>query len=290
MSSTVCLIPIIAALFSAETTFIRNDVWNPINQLQEHFIANYFTHHKSNLDLFNDSELKTRISNNVNVVNNFLADNNFNIKLDDLKSTEAMYMASIMNILVKWAKIGAAGKIKVKGVYYPTVIMEREEGHNFHCYSVKKHSEPIIELATQSDDTVYITVADKDREGFNLLNYLMEIQEKINDRDTQMSDYNHITFPMIDIDDKPDINWLVGMKNLGWRIMQAIQQTKFQMNEEGAAAQSAVAISAMNEGVPEEPKKLVIDKPFFLWIMRSGVPVFAGHFKHDVWKKPQKLG
>ena len=63
------------------------------------------------------------------------------------------------------------------------------------------------------------------------------------------------------------------------------------MNEIGARAQSAVAMTLRCASVMAEPKPIVIDRPFLLWIDRQGVdtPLFSGIFAEDVWEEPEGL-
>jgi hypothetical protein len=73
-------------------------------------------------------------------------------------------------------------------------------------------------------------------------------------------------------------------------IGQALQQTKFRMNEKGAKVESAVAMS-LNRGMAVEPEPYVIDRPFVLWIERPGmaIPFFAAVLCEDVWREPKEL-
>jgi serine protease inhibitor len=103
---------------------------------------------------------------------------------------------------------------------------------------------------------------------------------------------------MIDLNETVDIGWLKEMLTVdeigdSWKISQALQQTKFKMNETGAHVKSAVAIGVMrcvSFGRPPE-LHLVIDKPFLLWIAREGtsLPIFAAYLDEDVWKDPKNL-
>lgn len=286
MSSTACFIPIIAALFSAETTFIQNDQWQSVNDQQETFIAKYLPYKNQLENLFSKNELKTRISPDVNDVNNFLAENNFDIQLQkQIAEDNPMYLASIMNILVKWEREGTASCLKYNETTYPSVTMNYAN-NSFSCFTTNVHSEPIIALKTQSDDTIFITIADQKRSGLDLLSYVMAIPNR-----GKYEGYTLIKFPMIDIDEQPDVSWLVDIKNGLWWISEALQQTKFQMNEEGAAAQNTSVRLTRFENLLA-PNELIIDKPFFLWIKRKGLdlPVFAAYLDIDTWKRPNKLG
>jgi len=102
--------------------------------------------------------------------------------------------------------------------------------------------------------------------------------------------YEGASFPMIDLDEKPDIDWILGMHiSQDYYIEQAKQQTKFRMNEKGARVQSAVGMTFLCKSAGPAPH--IIDRPFLLWIKRDGLdfPLFAGLFAEDCWKEPDEL-
>ncbi len=107
-----------------------------------------------------------------------------------------------------------------------------------------------------------------------------------------------VVFPMIEYNEVVDISWIRGMAarvpdGLPWYISQALQQTKFRMNEIGVKVESAVAMGMRLGYCPGPPPKpdLIIDKPFLLWISRPGMshPLFIGYFVEKDWKRPEKL-
>ena len=75
----------------------------------------------------------------------------------------------------------------------------------------------------------------------------------------------------------------------GDSISQALQQTKFKMNQFGARVKSAVAI-AVSRAMSREVG-LDIDQPFYLWIERDGVtvPVMYAYLDQEDWKDPGNL-
>ncbi len=54
-----------------------------------------------------------------------------------------------------------------------------------------------------------------------------------------------------------------------WKVLQALQETRFSMNEKGARAQSAVVVEIAPRSMPTK-SQLVIDGAFYLWIERPG--------------------
>ena len=106
--------------------------------------------------------------------------------------------------------------------------------------------------------------------------------------------YEGVIFPMVHYDQHEDISFLKGMRieGTGHYVAEAVQQTRFRMNEFGARAESAVAMTKRLCASSEERKPYVLDRPFILWIERGGIgiPIFMAVFAEDVWKDPKTLG
>lgn len=290
MSYTVVLLPILAALTAAENAFLGlNTKWIGFNNTQKVFIDKYMKDKDQQLKLLNDGEMKTKASRDISEINAFLKENNFDIQLEkDINGLKPEFAtAAIFNILVNWAQEGQITQINANNKGYSAVEINK----NFNVYTSSQHINPIIELNTKTDDKVYITVADKSRESFDLLDYIANIKDNTIDSDVI---YDKVVFPMVDLNQEVDISWLENMRGVGpkdWAdVFQALQQTKFQMDEKGAAAQSAVAISFIKSCCPSIKQTLTIDKPFFIWIERKGlsIPLFAGYIDYVDWKKPNR--
>lgn len=290
MSYTVVLLPILAALTTAENAFLgQNTKWLASNNTQKVFIDQYMTKKDQYLKLLVPDEMKVKASRKISEINEFLKANNFDIQLNDSNNGRPadFATAAIFNIAVQWAKTGKITEINTNNAKYPAVKINKD----FNVFSCSAHSQPIVAVSTKTSDTVYITIADKPRSGFELLDYVAKIK---NDTENYNAiNIGRVIFPMVDLNQKVDISWLVGMKGAGSldtaRIAEALQQTKFQMDEKGAAAQSAVAISFERCFKPQQNTILTIDKPFFVWIEREGldIPLFAGYIDYVDWKKPQ---
>jgi len=103
--------------------------------------------------------------------------------------------------------------------------------------------------------------------------------------------FEGVMFPMVELDMQPDIRWIHGMENGSWSIEQALQQTRFRMNEKGAKVESAAAMRSICEDASAKPTPVLIDGPFLLWIERKGldVPLFCAVLCEDAWKEPKEL-
>jgi hypothetical protein len=291
MSFTATLLPILAVLGCAEQFLDIQTPWQPVNYKQVTLLHHYYPNMNQLLALSN-TELSSIASYDVNPVNQFLRDHNFSIQLAP-EPNSVCYSASVLNILVKWAVKGDKAQLYTNNQFYQAVQLK--EG--YAVYAVPDYEHELIKIETSSGDIVYMTIADKPCQDFELLATLRSITNHPVIYDIT-DEYTDLIFPMVDLNQEVDISWLENMYvpladstiPEMW-IARALQQTKFQMNEEGAAAQSAVAIAMVTKMMPIK-SSLVIDKPFYLWIVRKGVmiPLFAGYIDYTDWKEPARLG
>jgi hypothetical protein len=305
---TITIHPILGCLQKAEDFLGKNRKWKPSvrgdnRKTQQDFINDILVS-VSDVDKIN--EMKSIADLDVNVINKFLKDEGFNIKLSPIPNGEGFAVASVMKILVEWIEKGKSVDILTPNKKKYAGVQIDEENIKYH--SSQFHSEPIASPAIKSKtDSVFITkINDKlldviEGGEFALLDWLKKVRRGLL---SDFDSFSYLEFPCINYDQEVDISWLVGMNTISDRkskfngdpmlISEAKQQTKFRMNEVGAKVESAVAMGMLRCCV-SMPKKvkvpLVIDEPFLLWMERSGVsiPYFAGIFDYDVWNKPQNL-
>ncbi|HYL97695.1 MAG TPA: hypothetical protein VEZ90_01985, partial [Blastocatellia bacterium] len=150
------------------------------------------------------------------------------------------------------------------------------------------HKYPIAELATKSGDRVYMTAFDIELEGSELA----AVAESLAQGLVSNSEYKGIVFPMVSLDHRVDVSWVIGLETHGsdgqsfW-VDRAVQQTRFRMNEFGARAQSAFA-AAVAGCTPQGPGPYTLNQPFLIWIERTVLSkaLFVGHIGTDDWKNP----
>jgi hypothetical protein len=310
MSTTVCVAPIMAALAGTGDILGEGRLWRPQNRSQERILE--LLKMRSSLDSFFDKEAEGEVGHRelrywvdwvAERLNRILREEGFSIQLEDFKEGE-FGVVSILDVLVEWFVQGGEDKIFVGDVAYPAVRMNSEgmvDGQHMSLVEVMQsfnHPEPIGMMHTKSGDRVYMAksrASSSSPRGFDLYTRVGGIQDGIS---TRIGGWAGMIFPMVDINDQPDISWLKGLwtttdDHAKAEISQAFQQTKFKMNQFGARVKSAVAISAMlmTAMPPEDPPWLVIDEPFYLWIERPGVPfpVVAMHVDYSDWKDPGDL-
>lgn len=251
-------------------------------------------------------EMKSIADVSADVINKFLADEGFNIRLSQIPPGQGFAVASVMKILVEWVEKGTCVDIRAidKKKYDGVQIKEK----NVQYFRSQFHSEPIASPSIKSKrDSVFITKVDDalakviENGEFSIFEWIKKVRRGLL---SEFNSYSYLEFPCIDYDSEVDISWLVGLNTVSSKdskckgdsmyVSEAKQQTKFRMNELGAKVESAAAMGMLRCCISSSgpiKKPLIIDGPFLLWMERSGVtiPYFVGVFNHDVWKKPEKL-
>lgn len=301
MSETMVVSPIIAALVKSEDILRKNRKWNAVNDTQAHFLEKFFPT-REELSKFSEKELRSWASWVAAELNKILEGEGFDIRLEEFKPN-TFGVVSILKLMVEWIVKGERDQLVVEGTDYPAVKMEPttlgEVGGElkvvtiFEAYTSSQDFHPVAMLHTKSGDKVYMTIADGPVQDFGLMARINEIRSSLEPAERR---YDWLKFPMVDLNQEVDITWLKDMwttigdsKDKAY-ISQALQQTKFKMNEFGARVESAVAVAATLEAVFVE-QGLEIDKPFFLWIEREGVsiPVIYAYIDQDDWEDPGNL-
>ena len=284
-TTTLCVLPILGCLAAAKAHLEGNrqipSSFSPKNVEQDNF-----------LEMFKDlmgklpgiAELESRADDDVKAINSWLAERGFDIQLPPPSDEKGFAVASILDILMKWLNEGKKSEIRGTDKNYPGVMLK--EGVNiYHMAAI--HPYPVVRIATQEGDSVCMSMVDDIPSGKEGLFLKVAELEKVK---ANSHNYKGVKFPMVDLDDKPDISWICGMGvGSGFFVETAMQQTKFRMNEIGARVQSAAAMTLSRSISSTGPH--IIDRPFLLWIKREGLefPLFAALLCEDVWKEPKEL-
>jgi len=287
-TSTLCVLPILGCLKAAgghmeEAKGLIAEI-SPVTEQQREF-----------LEMFEDlmmamggiPELESRAHDDVQVINGWLKGRGFDIQLPDEGDPEGFAVASILDMLLKWLHEGRrTGITGATGEEFPGVRVD--EGVTVsHLPAVHPH--PVARVATKSGDTVCMSMVDEVPGGFAGLFLKVADLEKV-----KATSHMHkgVCFPMVDLDERPDITWIQGLRfGHDYYVKTAMQQTRFRMNEKGARAQSAAAMTIVRSCVRPRVQPHVIDRPFLLWIRRDGLefPLFAALLCEDAWKEPKEL-
>ena len=281
-TETSCVLPILGCLQAAKDYLKTPNAWNTVNARQKDFLSSHEQFIDRNL-LLSVRELMARADKDFRVINAWLKSQGFDIQLDVVDENNSFAVASILKVLVEWLEVGKITSLLSYGQKGEFSAVKLNKGVRvFENLTLHKH--PIARIETKSGDKVSMTIIDKNPVSLlstiRMLNMVTRISR----------DYDGVTFPMISLDERPDISWICGMTLDGNYISQALQQTKFRMNEIGAKVESAAAMS-VSKGISINPPPMVIDRPFLLWIERDGLsfPIFSAVLAEDCWKKPESL-
>lgn len=230
-------------------------------------------------------EIESRISvGDVTPINEFLAKRGFDIKLEPIEERD-LAIASVLEIMLKWLEAGAKTDVPYNQKKYAGVDLTS----GVQVLQVEDFPNPVASIITKNGDTVLMTIPDErptsSFEVFDLARKLMST------KGTPDFDYEReVIFPMVDLDIKPDISWIIGMsdeKEEKWGISQALQQTIVKIDEKGVLIKEAVALGVrcLAASFPIR-KTLVINKPFLFVVLRKGLkePLFSAFLDVDSWK------
>lgn len=284
-SQSICFVPISRCLVEIENVIKPTKVWDPANTAQSRFLQLYYSGLRDqSRDL---PEVNSIASVDAKVVNEFLRDQGFEIRVHSVRQESYdrhIYTASAFKLRLQWLKPGRVTAV-CDGAY-PAVRIEE----SIQFFRSTHASNTVVAIPTMNNDTVYMTILDNPPTEFELLDRVVRISNSL----VADFEFEGVVFPMINYDEEIDISWMAGMTTesmiVPWIIEQALQQTKFRMNEIGVKVESAAAIGMITCRINQKPK-LIIDRPFLLWICRPGMkyPIFIGHFTEANWKKPDNL-
>ena len=281
-TQTSTMLPVLGC-FKAAAEFVNLPLeFRTMNDVQKAFLER-FEDKMDNVEKLAE-ELQSIAHKDVSVINAFLKERGFDIQLNPV--TGGFAVASVLDVLVKWLKEGK--KTTIRKGKYPAVKLE--EGVSIFMGA---HGNPLVAIETQTGDIVFMTVVDE-IDTYNDKFAIEKLVQSLTESKAMPWRGNNkgVIFPMVNYDQQVDISWLEGLfVTKEWYVNQALQQTKFRMNEIGARAESAVAMTLRWASMSAEPTPIVIDRPFLLWIDRQGVtvPLFTGIFAEDVWKAPENL-
>lgn len=288
MSQTGVPYAIAAALRAGEVFVKAKTPWTAGSDEQRRFLERFYTA-DAQQEAANIPEIASIAARTADAINRFLRERGFTIALDPFIGEDPFGVASVLDVAVAWTKVGAVTEIQVGVSQYSAV---RLTGAQLRFHRASGHQHPIAGILTQSGDRVFMTVAGL---GYSDLERVIQARELSRMRDV-VGDYDGLVFPMVNLSHQPDISWLKGMFAVGEdgrlaAITQAVQETRFRMNEHGARAESAVAYGATLGAAPPQ-RDLVINEPFLLWIERDGLslPLFTAYVTPEDWKNPGSLG
>ncbi|MDP3771117.1 MAG: serpin family protein [bacterium] len=291
MSKTQVLLPIVGAVEKADDFLGGHRTWQAVNTTQGQFLDRIYRPTSTLVQAI--PEIESVAARSAEEINAFLLKKGFSIRLDPFTDPRDFGVASVLDVLVEWIERGDVHPIRAMGRQFEGVRIPVKRRRVAFLHD-RAFPNPIACLTTKSGDRVYLTVLDASR-----VPDLIASSERLPslDHSGEKRGFGGVIFPMVSLDQEVDISWLRGLSTIGTDgllaiVTQALQQTKFRMNEVGARAESAVALGVMRGAAMRPDPDLIIDQPFCCWIERPGIPVplFFGHITEEDWRNPGSLG
>ena len=302
--------PVVGALKSAiEFENQARTPWRGIIPAQKEFLTEtYFPYmERKFLSLFSPEEMKYIASFSADEINKFLEENKFSIRLDPFTSETDFGAASVMDISVKWVEEAERTTMFVdkngKETNYPAIKIK----DYFETFMIDGIQFAEIHLKYESKDRMILAKGPfNSQTAKNPLKLYSKTLVTNKDKKTR-NGFSSLVIPKINLDCESDLSFLLGMQFDGvvsstqepatFCVSQALQQTKFKLNEFGARARSAAAVAVLRCATvrKEMVPPLVFDEPFMLWLIRTDektgdeVVYFASYLDIDVWKESGSL-
>jgi len=248
-------------------------------------------------DLAKIPEMKGWASHDANELNKILVENGFDIRLTPWPNDPYTFgVVAILDITVEWQQSGKKIDIYTKWEdkqsqqKFPGFKLDAD-ANDIQCLSVPGTDRPVVKIYTKSGDVVCLHVTGLEPNLYGLYDLVQDLQTQAKPNDIY-DGLKTVTIPMIKLRQQVDISWLQGLNLKDYYIAQAMQEVRFVMNEHGAHAKTATAVSMRNFcALPGGITNVVIDDDFLFWIERPGVatPVFVGYFTKADWKDPGSL-
>lgn len=226
--------------------------------------------------------IESKASTNVTDVNAFLKSKDIDLELKN--QWDWLYSASVLDVKVDWETPWTKSQLNIDKREIDAVKMKNVNFYN------SKHEHPIIEINTKSWEKVFMTKYDWPlaKNSIGIYKSVKSISENKN-----FSDKKEVIFPMVDFQDKWDIEelkwWSLSNNKEKANIAEAKYFHRFRMNEKWARAQAAAATWVTRSMALDEPYK--IDWPFLVWIETEKWEIpFAAKIWIDDMKNPGSLG
>jgi len=292
-SQTSVCAPILKGLLAIEEHVKGlSSPWQTTNPDQAAFLSQIYPY-REELKALAPDELKVWAKETAQELNAILAEHGYEIRLRPWPANEGSFgVVSILDCLAEWFIPGDVTEIMHKGDTYPAVDLR----HRTHYWDSPRHDHQLLGIEAQHGYEVWMTLADEPLAGLDLIEKVQQIRTSMHAVSRQ-GDKVHATFPMVTLCHEVNIEWLVGLSAQGNDgapviITQALQETRFRMNEFGARAQSAVGMGTMR-GMTQT-HNIVIDQPFYLWLVKDdqrgghteNFPIFAAYITPEDWSNP----
>lgn len=298
MSSTICMIPLIATLLTAGFLINSDDPWHFYNNDQQEVLSEYLSDsYTQKLKYFKQNkkhgpdELTCNIFQNVESIKDFLQNDEYQIYFKRQLQEIICYFTSTMRINVPWNFPLFDTFITHRNKNYQAISISTEQNNIIACLKIDMHPYIIIKLKISNNDTIYMTVAHKNIASFALLSYVEKLSNYIHKQEevTIIDNCNIICFPLININDIVTPYLFNNIQKDGLGTKETHQQTTLNLDKNGIAITSAASMclsknndnsnfdstSKFRNESPCYNRKIstfenyILNEPFYLWFERK---------------------
>lgn len=271
-SKAFCPVSIFYGLELANPT---GETWETTNGNQEVFLFNYAESEKDIGKL--RSYLDGKIAHSSSELNDWFISKNFPNMNVDIPNGGAG-IGTIFDLLVDWETPGQKTPLYVYGDQNKTheYAGVQMTSNQFKSWDLEKYDFPLFELETKQGWKVLLLETKDNIEEARLpreASLLMKLKRT-------PRDVPKLLFPAVEMEKDVDISWLKGMSVTGFQVDEARGQIRFHLDDKGARAQSAVALTM--RGLEN---KYTIKNPFLVIFWKEGLalPAFVAIATPDSW-------
>lgn len=289
-------------------TYLGDSEWHATSDQQQEFLTWYEANRDEIRQLDN---LEALASPDHTALNTFLTAHGFTPMFEEF---DGIGVASILDMLMEWIAEGYETPIRrplppiqppptSKDLYgrpiRPEPVAQWENYPGFRLgadaatiYNTTEHQNPLLRLHTKTGHSLWLTKADEPASGLEL-NHLA--RQLLTTQLTPSRDWTvGAIIPMLEIDLKADLNWMLGTTTLSptkgkYELQQAFQQFKLRANEKGARVKVATGMSFAIAACGPLPEPYTLNDPFIGFFTQPGhdtLPLAAFWADTDVWQKP----
>jgi hypothetical protein len=226
------------------------------------------------------------------VLNSFLKARGFDPMF---RPFEGFGVASILDMLVEWAHKGTITSLdhydaqSFTFTEYPAFQLPAT---GVEVYDVAGFDQPLVRLRTTTGHSLWLMKAGEPETGITLNALAQKALTSVRSWNSQWT--VGVIVPMLEMDLKPDLNWMLGAHTFSPKagfqeVVQAFQMFKLRANEKGARVKVATGFATRaTMSLPPEPYPF--DEPFIGFFTQPGhetlalAPFWADT---DVWKAPE---
>lgn len=280
-SQTVAIFPVLVGLQKLLETGVKN--FKGVSMDQEYMLS--LLPEAVKLD-YSQDEVKSLVSHDAKLLNNFLKDNGFDIYLPRLEHNQ-IGVVTLMNLMGSWLEEAGSSCIDYEHKEYQAAVITKGAS------IVNINEKQVLKIITSDGLCVFIEKTDEQKSGVGLFRHIYHQAKSLNYSETPC----HATVPLLTINDEPNMEWLLNMvaakENEPYYISKAIQQNHLDLSIQGIIAESAtvVYIQCFGGDPTSDLPEFIVDQPFNIWISYDNpdlnyFPLFGAFVAPDSWKEP----